>query len=150
MANADSSDSCVRVLVGDDYEPWRYQVRSILASRPELQIVGEVSDGLHAVKKARDLNPDLMLLDVGLPKMNGVEVAKVTRQLVPCTRIILMTQNTDKFPIRAALSSGAHGYILKGDAGSELLPAIKATLRGEKFVSSGILDDCEVAGTRTQ
>ena len=89
-----------------------------------------------------------MLLDIGLQEW--VDVAKVSCQLVPRARIILITQNTTEYSIRRALSSETHAYILKGDAGSELFPAINATLCDEKFVSSGILDDCEVAGTNTQ
>jgi DNA-binding NarL/FixJ family response regulator len=125
-----------RILVVDDVEVWRHEIRSIL--EPEFQVVGEASDGLEAVRKAQQLKPDLILLDLGLPFLNGIEAANRIRQVVPGTKIIVLTQNRDKDIVQTALSTGAHGYVLKTDAASELLPAIKAILRGETFVSSGI------------
>ena len=138
MANPDTPPSSVRVLVVDDYGPWRQQVCSILQTRPELSVVAEAADGLEAVQKAQELNPDLILLDIGLPNLDGLEAAKRIRQAAPDARIIFVTQNRDKDLVRAALSTGAQGYILKTDAGSELLPAVAGVLDGDDFVSSGI------------
>ncbi len=138
MANGNTTPSSVRVLVVDDYEPWRRQVFSILQTRPELRVVAEAADGLEAVQKAQELNPDLILLDIGLPKLNGLEAAKRIRQVAPDAQIIFLTQNSDRDVVGAALSIGAQGYILKTDAGSELCTAVAGVLGGDDFVSSGI------------
>lgn len=104
-----------------------------------MQVIGEAVDGLEVVQKARTQQPDLILLDIGLPKLNGIEAAKRILEFGPSIRIIFLSQNNDKEVVNAALSTGAQGYVLKMDAGTELLPAIKTTiLPGERFVSSGI------------
>jgi len=122
----------------DDFDPWRQQVCSILGARPELCVVAEAADGLEAVQKAEELKPDLILLDIGLPSVDGLEAANRICQLAPGAKIIFVTQNSDKDMARAALSKGAQGYVVKTDAASELLAAVAAVLGGDHFVSSGI------------
>jgi DNA-binding NarL/FixJ family response regulator len=131
----------IRVLLADDFEPWRLRVRSILESSPDFRVVGDASDGLEAVHKAQQMKPDLILLDVGLPKLNGIETQIQLHQLVPTANVLFLTQNSDADVAGAALRNGAQGYILKADTQSELLSGIKAILRGEKFVSSGMKPD---------
>ncbi|MBZ5658287.1 MAG: response regulator transcription factor [Acidobacteriia bacterium] len=138
MANTDTPPSAVRILVVDDFEPWRRQVCSIVQTRPELRVVAEAADGLDAVQKAQELQPDLILLDIGLPNLDGLEAAKRIRQVASGARIIFVTQNGDKDIVRAALGMGARGYVLKTHAGSDLLPAVAGVLGGDDFVSSGI------------
>jgi DNA-binding NarL/FixJ family response regulator len=128
----------VRVLVVDDYEPFRHFVRATLQARPELRVICEASDGLQAVQKAEELQPDLVLLDIGLPLLNGMEAAHKISRLVPGATIPFLSQNNDADVIEAAISNGAKGYVLKLDAQRELLPAVQAVLRGERFASSGI------------
>ena len=128
----------LRVLLVDDHAPWRQQVCSILLKRPELWVVAEVADGLEAVQKAQELQPDLILLDIRLPKLNGLDAATRIRQVSPKARILFLTQNSDNDIVEAALGTGAQGYILKTDAWGELLPAVAAVLDGGDFVSSGI------------
>ena len=130
--------SHVRVLVVDDYDLWREFSVSTLEGQPEFQVIGEAADGLEAVQKAEELKPDLILLDIGLPKLNGIEAENWLCQVAPGTKLLLLTQHSDAEIVKAALRNGAQAYVLKSDAGRELLPAIKAILRGEKFVSSGI------------
>ena len=125
-----------RILLVDDVEPWRRAVGSLLRTQEQLQVVGEAVDGQEAIQKAQELQPDLILLDVGLPKLNGIEAASRIEQVASSAKILFLTQNTDVEIVQAALSNGAHGYVLKADAGSELLPAIKAVLRGGKFISN--------------
>ena len=133
--------SLIRVLVVDDFEDWRRQVRSLLQARPEWQVIAEASDGSEAVQKAEDLKPDLIVLDIGLPKLNGIEAARRIRQRSPSSKIIFLSQNSNLDFVRAALGTGALGYVLKTDAGRELLPAVDAVLGGKQFFSSSVKGD---------
>ena len=128
----------VRILVVDDFEPWRKHVCAMLQARPELNVIAEAEDGLKAVQKAKELKPDLILLDIELPNLNGLEAANRIRQVAPDAAIIFLTQNSDKDVVRAALSTGSRGYTLKTDAASELLTAVAAVLGGDQFLSSGV------------
>jgi DNA-binding NarL/FixJ family response regulator len=130
--------SPIRILVADDFEGWRRQVRLLFQVRPQWQIIAEVSDGSEAVQKAEELKPDLILLDIGLPKLNGIEAARRIRRYSPGSKIVFLSLNNDLDVVRAALSTGALGYVLKIDAQSALLPAVEAVLRGKQFVSSGL------------
>jgi len=100
--------------------------------------VGEATDGNEAVQKAQELNPDLVLLDIGLLVLNGVEVSHRIAELVPRMRILFLTQEKNLDIANTVLSDGAQGYVLKMDAGLELMPAVDAVLRGEKFVSRSL------------
>jgi DNA-binding NarL/FixJ family response regulator len=122
--------------MADDFEGWRHQARSLLQARPEWQVVAEASDGPEAIQKAEELKPDLILLDIGLPKLNGIEAARQIRQLSPGSKIIFLSQYNDHDVVRAALAIGALGYVHKKDALSELLLAVDSVLRSELFVSS--------------
>ena len=130
--------SSIRALAVDDFEPFRRFVCSTLERIPDLQVIGEALDGLDAVQKAQELKPDLILLDIGLPNLNGLEAANCIRQVTPDAAIIFLTQNSDKELVRAALSTGAQGYVLKTDAGSELFTAVAGVLGGDDSVSGGI------------
>ena len=119
----------------EDYEPFRRFVRSTLAERPALQIVGEVADGLEAVLKAEELKPDLILLDIGLPSLNGMEAARRIAKLTPESKIVFLSQESSPEVIQAALNLGAWGYVVKVRAGSDLLAAVDAVLQGKQFFS---------------
>jgi DNA-binding NarL/FixJ family response regulator len=138
MSNSDAPNPSFRILVVDDFEPWRQQICSMLREQPELRVIAEVGDGLEGVQKAQELKPDLILLDVGLPNLDGIKAANRIRQVAPDAKIIFLTQNSDKDIIQAALSTGAKGYVLKTDAGRELFTAVAGVLGGDDFVSSGI------------
>ena len=126
--------SAIRVLVVEDSEPIRKLICSILGKRPELLIVGEVSDGLEAVQKAEELLPDLILLDMGLPTLRGIEAARRIRKLSPESKILFVSQDSYVQVVRGALAEGAKGYVVKADARRDLLAAVDAVLRGEQFV----------------
>jgi DNA-binding NarL/FixJ family response regulator len=121
-------------LVVEDSEPFRKFVCSTLRETPELQIVGEVSDGLEAIRKAEELQPDLIVLDIGLPSLNGIEAARRIRKLSAGSRILFVSQESSADVVQEALGTGAHGYVLKTDAGRELLEAVNAVLQGQQFV----------------
>jgi DNA-binding NarL/FixJ family response regulator len=127
----------VRILVVDDYEAFRQFVCSMLGKKSEWQVVAEASDGLQAVHKAEELQPDLILLDIGLPKLNGIEAARRIRKLAPDSKILFLSQEFSAEIVQDALSVGARGYVFKAHAGSELLASVDAVLQGKQFVSSG-------------
>ena len=106
-----------RILIADDFKDWRHSVCAMLQMHQELQVVGEAADGIAAVQKAEQLQPDLILLDIGLPNLNGIEAAKQIRRVAPGTRILFLTMNTDPAIVETALSNGACGYVLKAHAG---------------------------------
>ena len=143
-----ATDSCidderdvsqVRVLVVEDFEPFRRFVCSMLGRRPEIQVVCEVSDGLEAVRKAAELQPDLIILDIGLPSLSGIEAARRIRSLSPNSKILFVSQESSTDVVEEAFSLGALGYVVKTHAGIELLAALEAVCQGRRFVSSGLL-----------
>jgi DNA-binding NarL/FixJ family response regulator len=130
--------SAIRVLIVEDYEPFRRFVISILQQQPELQVVCELSDGIEAVRKAQELHPDLILLDIGLPGLNGIEVARQIWKICPRTTVLFVSQENSSDIVQGALATGAKGYVVKTDAGSELLVALNAVLDGKQFLSSSL------------
>lgn len=128
--------SSIRILVADDFESWRRQSRSLFQSRPQWQVIADAVDGPEAIQRAEELKPDLIVLDFGLPKLNGIEAARRIRQLSPSSKIIFLSQYNDYDIVRAALGIGALGYVHKKDALSELLLGVDSVLRSELFVSS--------------
>ena len=128
--------STVRILVVDDHVLFRHFVVELLGKRPELQVVGEASDGLEALQMAVELRPDLILLDIGLPSLNGLKVARQIRSLVPESKIIFLTQESSADVVEEALSLGARGYVAKIKAQVDLFAAVEAALSGVTFVSN--------------
>jgi DNA-binding NarL/FixJ family response regulator len=128
----------VSILLVEDYAEWRRQIGLLLQVRQELTLISEAADGWEAVQRVQDLKPDLVVLDIGLPKLNGIDLARLIRELSPNSRIIFLSQDNSLDTVHTALSTGAHGYVYKAYAGSELLPAVEAVLRGERFISSSL------------
>jgi DNA-binding NarL/FixJ family response regulator len=127
--------SSIRLLVVDDYEPWRRFLRLTLLAREKFEVIGEIFDGLEAVQKTQELQPDLILLDIGLPNLNGIEVARRIRKVSPESKILFVSEIRDRDVAQEALRTGAGGYVVKSDAASDLLPAVEAILQGKQFVS---------------
>ena len=127
-----------RILIVDDYEPFRGFLCSTLQNRSELKVIGEVSDGLEAVQQAQELQPDLILLDIGLPGLNGIAAARRIREASPASKILFVSENRSADIAEAALSTGAGGYIVKSDAAGELLPAVNTVLQDRRFVSASL------------
>lgn len=125
----------IRVLVVDDHEVARRGIRSVLAGDPNLEVVAEVADGEEAVQKAQDLRPEVVLLDISLPRMSGIEAARGIRSVSPESRIIFVSQHDSVLLARDALQAGASAYVVKSDAGRDLLSAIEAAQQGRAFVS---------------
>jgi DNA-binding NarL/FixJ family response regulator len=129
----------------DDFEPWRRSLCSFLQKDPAWQIICEASDGLEAVEKSRELQPDIVLLDVGLPTLNGIEAAKQIREVAPGSRVVFLSANTCPDVVREALRVGGCGYVVKSDARGDLVAALEAAIAnkqfvGRRFLADGILD----------
>ena len=118
----------LRVLLVDDYEPFRRFLSQTLQQRPGLRIVGVAADGLEAVRRAEELKPDLILLDLGLPSLNGIAAAQRIRELVPEAKIIFVSQESDPEIVQEARAAGGCAYVVKARAATELLPVIDAAL----------------------
>lgn len=129
------SISPIRIVVVDDNEPFRRLVRSILGKSTELQVIGEVADGLEAVRKAQELRPDLMILDIGLPRLNGIEAARRIFETMPHSKIIFLSQESSADVVTRALNLGAKGYITKQKVARDLLAAVETVIQGKQFVS---------------
>jgi DNA-binding NarL/FixJ family response regulator len=129
-------ESRFRVLVVDDFEPFRRRITEILQNRPDVLVIGEASDGLEAVRKAGALQPDLIVLDIGLPKLNGMEAARRIRETAPQSKILFVSQESSRDFVEEGFRLGASGYIHKSAVRSELLVALRALRRGEKFIGS--------------
>ena len=136
--------SLVRVLVVDDYEPFRRFVCSTLGAKPEFQVIAEAADGLEAVTKSEELRPDLVILDVGLPNLNGIEAARQILDVLPECKILFVSQESSSEVVREALSLGALGYIVKARAGSEFLLAVETVCQGNRFLGSGLSDEAAI------
>lgn len=135
--------SPVRVLLVDDFDVWKNFVITHLDDQPNLYIAGFASNGEEALQKAEELQPDLILLDVNIPKLSGIDAARQIRKLAPKSRILFLSCDSDPDVVRAALCAGGQGYILKRDATGALLAGIEAVLHNKQYLSAslGNLDD---------
>jgi DNA-binding NarL/FixJ family response regulator len=131
----DLETALVRILVVDDFLPFRSFTVSALRKRPGFRVVEEAFDGEEAVQKANELKPDLVVLDIGLPVLNGIEAARRIRSVSPDSKILFLTCNNCPDIAREAFDAGGVGYVVKHDAAGELLAAVEAVLHGRRYVS---------------
>jgi DNA-binding NarL/FixJ family response regulator len=131
--------SVIEILVVDDHEVVRRAICSVLSCDPLLNVICQTADGEEGVRKAQEFQPDLVLLDISLPGISGIEAARRIRRVSPKSRIIFLSQHDSLQMAKDALNVGGHGYVAKIDAGSELLKAIRAVREGEQFVSQRIV-----------
>jgi DNA-binding NarL/FixJ family response regulator len=136
--------SSIRVLVADDFAPFRRFICATLGKRKDLQVICEAADGLEAVQQADQLKPELIVLDVGLPKLNGLVAARQICELSPDSKILFVSQETSPDVVQEAFDAGALGYVGKTKAGTDLLAGVEAVLEGRQFVSSGLTTDAPV------
>ena len=128
----------IRVLVADDHPVFRRGMRAILGAEPDVELVGEATDGEEAVARALELRPDVILMDLNMPNVNGIEATRRILEASPDTAILMLTMFEDDKSILAAMRAGAHGYVLKGADGAETLRAINAVAHGEAIFSPTI------------
>ncbi len=123
-----------RILLADDHAVLRAGLRLLLNSQADLEVVGEAASGMETLTLAETLQPDLILLDLSMPGLGGLDALRVLRHTAPCSRILILTMHDDPQYLRQALKSGAAGYVLKKAADVELLSAVRAVMRGEVYV----------------
>lgn len=130
--------SALRVLIADDHEVVRAGVRSLLESQPDCEICGEAATGRQAVALAQQLKPDIAILDITMPELNGLEAARQILKTVPDVRVLILSVHESEELVREILDAGAHGYVLKSDAGRELTAALDALRNHETFFTSHV------------
>ena len=128
----------IRLIVVDDYDPLREKIKSFISAQPDIEVVGEAKDGETAVELAKELVPDVVLMDITLPKMSGIEAAGDILREKPDTQIIILSMHSNKHFAERAFKTGASGYVLKSSIFDNLIPAINAVTANEFFLSSGI------------
>ena len=129
-----------RVLIVDDFEPWRRVVRWMLQHFPEWEIVAEAADAREGVQKSEELQPDVVLLDIGLPRINGIDAASSILSIAPHSKIVFVSVELCPELVQGALRTGAHGYVVKSDAASDLLPALRTVMNGQRFLGARFAD----------
>ena len=128
----------MRILVADDHEVVRHGVRALLEARPGWQVVAEAVDGREAVEKAKRLQPDVIILDIGMPGLNGLDAARQILKAAPKSGILILTMHESEQVVREVLAAGARGYVLKSDAGRDLVNAVEAVGRQRIFFTSSV------------
>jgi len=135
----------IRVLLADDHGVVRQGFRLLLSRHEDIEVVGEASNGREAVELCAKFSPDVVILDVAMPEMNGVEAARQIRQNCPGSNVLILTMHKDAIYLRESLRAGARGYLLKDSIDKDLIDAVRAVARGEGFlspaVSATVLDD---------
>jgi DNA-binding NarL/FixJ family response regulator len=130
--------SALRILIADDHEVVRAGIRSLLESEPDCEICGEVATGRQAVTLAQQLTPDIVILDITMPEVNGLDAARQILKAVPGVQVLFLSMHESEELVREILDTGAHGYILKSDAGRELATAMQTLRKGESFFTSRV------------
>lgn len=133
-----SDESLKRIVVVDDYSAWRDYACVALHQEPRFHVAATASDGLEAVQRAQELQPHLVILDLGLPNLNGIEAARRILRLVPETKVLFLSEQSSPDIVQEALNTGANGYVWKPRAEGDLLTAAKAALTGQMFVSKSL------------
>ena len=124
----------IRILIADDHGVLRAGLRALLSAEPELEVVDEASSGSEALNLAKDLQPDMVLLDISMPELGGIEVTRRLKEMIPDVRVLILTVHEDESLLQEAIQAGASGYIVKRAVESELIDAIKAVWRGDLYI----------------
>ena len=130
----------IRILLADDHAVVRQGFKMILAAQPDMEIVGEAGNGREALDLAGQLQPDVIVMDVAMPELNGIEATRRIADLSPRSRVLALSMHKDSVYVREILRAGARGYLLKDSISSDLLAAVRAIARGEGYLSPGVSD----------
>ena len=130
----------IHILLADDHAVVRQGFKMILAAQPDMEIVGEAGNGREALDLAGQLQPDVIVMDVAMPELNGIEATRRVADLSPRSRVLALSMHKDSVYVREILRAGARGYLLKDSIASDLLAAVRAVARGEGYLSPGVSD----------
>jgi len=130
----------IRILLADDHSLVRQGFRAILAAQPDMEIVGEAGNGREAVEQAEKLKPDVVVMDVTMPELNGIEATRRLIEILPRARVLALSMHKDSVYVREILRAGARGYLLKDSVDADLIAAVRAVSRGEGWLSPGVSD----------
>ena len=130
----------IHILLADDHAVVRQGFKMILAAQPDMEIVGEAGNGREALDLAGQLQPDVVVMDVAMPELNGIEATRRMADLSPRSRVLALSMHKDSVYVREILRAGARGYLLKDSIASDLLAAVRAVARGEGYLSPGVSD----------
>ncbi len=130
----------IRILLAEDHALVRHGFRMILAAQPDMEIVGEAGNGREAIELAQTLKPDVVVMDVAMPELNGIEATRRLIELAPRARVLALSMHKDAVYVREILRAGARGYLLKDSADADLLVAVRAVAKGEGYLSPGVSD----------
>jgi DNA-binding NarL/FixJ family response regulator len=130
----------IRILLADDHALVRHGFRMILAAQPDMEIAGEAGNGREAVELAQKLKPDVVVMDVTMPELNGIEATRRLIELSPRSRVLALSMHKDNVYVREILRAGARGYLLKDSADADLIAAVRAVAKGEGYLSPGVSD----------
>jgi DNA-binding NarL/FixJ family response regulator len=128
----------IQILLADDHEVVRKGLRALLESQPGWKVVAEATDGREAVEKARDMHPDVAIVDIGMPSLNGLEATRQIVKKAPRTRVLVLTMHDTNPLIQQVVKAGARGYVLKSDVASDLVSAVEALCRDQTFFTSKV------------
>jgi two-component system response regulator NreC len=131
----------IRILIADDHAIVRDGLRQVLNAHADLEVIGEAEDGYRALEAAKSLRPDVVVLDIGMPGLSGLDVISLIREAQPAVQVVVLSMHAKESYVHQALASGATGYVLKASPSSDILEAIRAAHRGEYFLSSRIRAD---------
>jgi DNA-binding NarL/FixJ family response regulator len=130
----------IKILLADDHALVRHGFRMILAAQPDMEIAGEAGNGREAVELAQKLKPDVVVMDVAMPELNGIEATRRIIELAPRARVLALSMHKDAVYVREILRAGARGYLLKDSADADLIAAVRAVAKGEGYLSPGVSD----------
>jgi DNA-binding NarL/FixJ family response regulator len=130
----------IKILLADDHALVRHGFRMILAAQPDMEVAGEASNGREAIELAQKLKPDVVVMDVTMPELNGIEATRRLIEISPRTRVLALSMHKDAVYVREILRAGARGYLLKDSADTDLLAAVRAVAKGEGYLSPAVSD----------
>ena len=130
----------IRILLADDHSLVRQGFRAILAAQPDMEVIGEAANGREALEQAEKLHPDVAIMDVAMPELNGIEATRRLASSTPRTRVLALSMHKDSAYVREILRAGARGYLLKDSVDADLLAAVRAVAKGEGYLSPGVSD----------